>query len=395
MKYLIIFVSILFFVDCNIPKKNVSAEKNEISDVISIDEKKDTLIKISNHFQLNGMLCYWELVISFDENNDEEITMKLKDSNTNKILLEYNDNYGYNVYSRFSAVSILNDYFEQFNFEDLMIFEDLNFDGFKDFYRSEGWKPVSAMTHIYLFNNETKQFEYSEKLSDNLIEDVDSINKILTTSSWSWIGVGGFSFYTERHYFDKFGRIKFTESITLAEEMEPFPVETYEKIINGEVVEIRTYFFVSDEHRRSEYEYFKNDFFPFEFKNYSTQKMMQYFYKGVTVDSIIVLENVDLGISAHKIYTYRLEDSFILFLVKDKVGSNYFYLIDAEIKKDMFKSKNGVGIGISSKDFFRKIKSSQKDYEHFTIEEGEGSTIYNFDLKDGFLRGISLYSALE
>ena len=94
--------------------------------------------------------------------------------------------------------------------------------------------------------------------------------------------------------------------------------------------------------KKSEEEYFKKSFFPFDFKNYSTKKMLKYFNKEVTIDSTIVL-----GEYPYKVYNYRLENSHISFLVKD--DSEYFYIINAEIKKDLFKSLNGVKIGIDRK----------------------------------------------
>ena len=145
-------------------------------------------------------------------------------------------------------------------------------------------------------------------------------------------------------------------------------------------------YFTSDGGIESEFEYFKNEFFPFDFKNYSTTNLMQYFYQGVVVDSIIVSENVDLGVSPHTIYTYKLEDSYISFLVKD--DSEFFYLLNADIKKDLFKSRNDVGIGISGNDFYRKIKTRYRDIKRFCISEG-GIT-YQFDFKDNFLQSMHI-----
>ena len=111
---------------------------------------------------------------------------------------------------------------------------------------------------------------------------------------------------------------------------------------------------------------------------------MQYFYQGVVVDSIIVSENVDLGVSPHTIYTYKLEDSYISFLVKD--DSDFFYLLNADIKKDLFKSRNNVDIGISGNDFYRKIKTRYRDIKRFSIVEG--GVTYQFVFKDNFLQSI-------
>ena len=366
MKY--IFISILFFASCS----NAKAEK--ISNNVFIGKS----------FELNDMLCHWEYIFS------DEVIIKLKNSQTNEILWEYID-WEYINIDHYKKIGTLPNYFDFLNVE------DFNFDGFKDFSISyRGSMTMNDGTSIYIFNNETKRFEYSEELSDNSIGERDSINKILHTASFGWQWSGD-SYYTNKdHHFDEFGKLKFSEILTEGVKMKDtiaIEYEIYQKIINGEIVEERYYLTSEDErYRSSEFTYFEKDFFPFDFTNYSTEKLMPYFYDGVTVDSLIFLENVELGQPAHKIYTYKLEDSYISFFVKD--DDNYFYLWpSAEIKQDMFKSKNDVSIGITNDDFYKKIKTSPKDYERFTIFDGEIIT-YQFDFKDSFLQSVFINNGL-
>ena len=108
----------------------------------------------------------------------------------------------------------------------------VNFDGFKDFLiRSYGSMAMFELTNIYLFDNKTKSFVYSD-LSDNGIE-TDSINRKLTTSSFD----RDFE-KTKIHYFDKFGKAKYTQVITkYLDSTYEVKYRTIEKIVNGKVVE--------------------------------------------------------------------------------------------------------------------------------------------------------------
>ena len=98
---------------------------------------------------------------------------------------------------------------------------------------SYGSMVMFELTNIYLFDNKTKQFEYSD-LSDNGIE-TDSVNRKLITRSFD----RNFE-KTKTHYLDKFGKVKYTEVLTI-EYMDTIPVEyrTYEKIVKGKVVETK------------------------------------------------------------------------------------------------------------------------------------------------------------
>lgn len=129
---------------------------------------------------------------------------------------------------------------EYFNKLNETYFEDLNFDGFKDFYYySRGSNEMTSLTNIYLFNNQSKTFEYSEYLSASHIEDIDKkTRKLVTENSGMDYGI------TNTHYFDKFGKLKYTEVLT--EYFDPYVYKIYEKRINGEVV-IRDSIFISKE----------------------------------------------------------------------------------------------------------------------------------------------------
>jgi len=342
MKITLIFICILTFASCIVKPTTHTG---------NADTTKLDTIEIGNAFELNGLICQWEKVVT-----ENEVILKLKNSQTNEILWEDNDLNYYENDLEENEILI--------NFFDNLI--DFNFDGFKDFsVYSRGSMPMTSGTGIYLFNKHLTRFEYSEELSNTRIEELDSINKTLTTFSW---GIGHTE--TKVHYFDEFGKVIFTEIQTEEIEMNDTietPQNTFKAI------------------KRTEFEYFKNDYFPFDFKNYSTKKLLGYFYNSVTVDSVIYLEDKVMATDAYKIYRYKLEDSYISFFVKE--GSDYFYIESAYISKNLFKSKNGVGIGISIDNFNKILKNDLKAYDHFTIEEGSGM-VYKFYFKDGLLESI-------
>lgn len=235
-KLLYISFLILFLVSCKQPQSSFPTEKNIVVDTIAIEElpnfKADTLTKISKPFLLNNLSCYWEhFFLVYDYGGIDFITMKLYDYKTKKILLEYEHRpKHYEDYDYKSE--------HYFDFINKRHFDDFNFDGFKDFtIYSHGSMPMTSSTNIFLFNNETKTFEYSD-LSDTVIEEMDSINRTLTTYSFWLEGTS----YT-KYYFDKKGKIKFTE---LTSETYYYPNDTtemkimdYTKIINGEEIETK------------------------------------------------------------------------------------------------------------------------------------------------------------
>lgn len=351
MKSIFIIIYILSLISCR-GVKNIDDQTQKQN----LDTTKSESIKIGNPFEVNGLLCQWEKVIS-----DNEIILKLKNSHTNEILWEYSDlNYYENDLEK---NEILINFFDNL--------EDLNFDGFKDFsIYSRGSNASTSMTNIYIFNNKTKQFEHSEELSDTSIEELDSINKTLITKSFWWLWGGPSGACTKKHYFDEFGKVIFTEI-------------QKEEIEMNDTTEISRNTF--EGYRRTEVEHFKNDFFPFEFKIYSSNKLVRYFFDSVTIDSTIYHGNKEFATDPYKIYTYRLGDSYISFLIKE--DSEYFFLQSAFFSEDLFVSKNGIRIGISINDFNKILKIDLKDYSLFSIEEGSG-IIYKFEFKDGLLQSI-------
>lgn len=243
MKNLIYLLLFFVLVSCknSVPTTSSVAQNTVIDTVAFPDErelKTDTLTKVSDAFVLNKLVCYWHHhFVIYHYDNEEyglDITMKLHEQKTKKLLLEwefspkYAEDYDYKSEHYFDSINKRH-------------FRDMNFDGFKDFtIYSQGSMPMTSTTNIYVFNNETKTFNPSD-LSDNVIEELDSVNRILTTSSWDMQAN-----YTKKHHFDKKGKIKFTEVFTEVFEEEEVISDSivkqkvqYQKIVDGKVVEER------------------------------------------------------------------------------------------------------------------------------------------------------------
>lgn len=218
MKTVFYILIILLLASCKNSLKNKESKKLVITDTVAIREipvHKYGTIKKSKPFKINGIECYWEQTDTLAEESAMDL-IKLKDFKTNRILVNHIDcclKYGFDFYSKDN-------------------FLDVNFDGFKDFLiRSYGSMAMFELTNIYLFDNKTKSFVYSD-LSDNGIE-TDSINRKLTTSSFD----RDFE-KTKIHYFDKFGKAKYTQVITkYLDSTYEVKYRTIEKIVNGKVVE--------------------------------------------------------------------------------------------------------------------------------------------------------------
>jgi hypothetical protein len=223
MKILFYIFTISLLVSCKNLENN-PIKKIVIKDTVStleIPSHKYGLILKSKPFKINGIECYWEKT---DTLVDEGVSnlIKLIEKRTKRILINHQEcclKYG-------------------FDFGSPNNFLDVNFDGYKDFLiRSYGSIAMFENTNIYLFNNKTKQFVYSD-LSDNLIE-TDSINRKLITRSFDRSSEGNFN-KTKTHYFDAFGKAKYTEVFTI-QDFDTIPVEyrTYEKIVNGKLVKTK------------------------------------------------------------------------------------------------------------------------------------------------------------
>ncbi|MDR6968842.1 hypothetical protein J2X31_002868 [Flavobacterium arsenatis] len=189
--------------------------------------KVDTLTIKSKPFLLNNLLCNWKHSFLIYNNYGLDIEAKLYDYKTKKIILEYEESPKYpEYYYDYNSET----YFDSINKH---YFKDFNFDGFKDFsIYSYGSMPMTSGTSIYLFNKKTKTFDFSEELSDNTIEERDSIKRILKTTSWNMEYQ-----FEKKHHFDSKGKINFTEAFT-------YPNDTaivyYKKIIDGKIIEQRT-----------------------------------------------------------------------------------------------------------------------------------------------------------
>ena len=196
-------------------------KRTVINDTVASKEipihKYGTIIKKSKPFKINGIECYWEQTDTLAEEGAMDL-IKLKDLKKNRILVNHVE-----CCLKFG-----------FDFNSPNNFKDVNFDGFKDFLiTSYGSMAMFELTNIYLFDNETKSFVYSD-LSDNGIE-TDSVNRKLITRSFD------INFEkTKTHYFNKFGKVKYTEVLTI-EHSDTILVEytTYEKIVNGKVIETK------------------------------------------------------------------------------------------------------------------------------------------------------------
>ena len=227
MKNLISIFIILLLISCRNTVENISSKKDH-KDEVSVKElsqtKIDTSVKVSRPFNLNNIKCNWKQIDSVSG----AITIELRDDKTQRILLSYSD------YFKSGNDVNAEDYFNEH-------FQDLNFDGFKDFFiTSSGSTAMIDLVNIYLFNKKTKSFEFSEELSDNRIEEIDSSNRILSTTSSTLDGET-----IKKHYFNKNGTIKYSEIITKSDVSEDDSIahykNIYKKVVNGQVVKTKEY----------------------------------------------------------------------------------------------------------------------------------------------------------
>src|SRR5690554_1661496 len=152
---------ILFLVSCKNLKNNNFTQEYIITDT-------DTIPTIGKVFKINGIECYLRLNDTIIE-NIPDIIIELKEHKSNKILISHSDvwitRFGFDVNSTDN-------------------FKDVNFDGYKDFYHTNSANMImNDLTHFYIFNKETKTFEYWEELTDSHIEGTDSTRKKLFMSN--------------------------------------------------------------------------------------------------------------------------------------------------------------------------------------------------------------------
>jgi hypothetical protein len=224
LKLSLVLVQIILFISCKnavtktatptAPQKVINTDT--VAHQESHEIKWDTVKHQSNPFEINGVFLYWEKNFVMADERISELYLKLKYLKTKQLLFEipldledHTDN--------------SDDFYNKMKKES---FDDYNFDGFMDAsYYLTGSKTSS--TAIYLFNPNTKSFEYSEELSATFI-DLDKKNRILVAE---YIDVYSDFETTKKHHFDKNGKIKYTEVIK-----EYIDYKIYEKIMNGEVV---------------------------------------------------------------------------------------------------------------------------------------------------------------
>jgi len=240
-KLLYILFLFTLLMSCHHSKNNFVTNSTTISDTISaeieIEVKYDTIVKISEPFILNEISCYWKHFLIIADYGLSDIIMELKENKTDRLIFRHFDYVKYEDDFNYKSDS----YFDEINEKH---FKDVNFDGYKDFIiRSYGSMPMTDRTNINIFNKQTKTFDSQkdadgEYLSDTNIDEIDTINKTLTTSSFSIEGV-----YRRKHHFDNNGKIKFSEYLSedffyLNDTIEK-RITKYTKIINGKEVETK------------------------------------------------------------------------------------------------------------------------------------------------------------
>jgi hypothetical protein len=226
-KLLYIFI-ILLLASCRNTTEKTALKKTILKDRVSEKEpseiNKVDSIKISAPFNINGIKCILKQI----DSTSGATTLEFRDYKTQRILISFSD------YFRTESNMCEADYFKE-------NFEDLNFDGFKDFFITKlGSCGMTDINNIYIFKEKTKSFEFSEDLSDNRIEEIDSINRTLSTSSFSLDNET-----IKKYYFDKNGAIKYSEMKIKTNLNKNDTVEKYnnfyEKRVNGKVVETKEY----------------------------------------------------------------------------------------------------------------------------------------------------------
>lgn len=209
---LYISLLIMLFLSCRNSKEvNISVEN-------IITEKNDTLPKTGKKFTINGVNMFFRLNDTIIDGVPDIFSVELKEYRTNRILLKFED--------------ILHHTSFDVNITDN--FEDVNFDGYKDYHFTSG-QGMNSLTHFYLFNKETKVFEYADELTVSHIEYIDSINKELIMRNHYRFGTDSII-----RSFDKLGKVKFTEIYSDYEVEQDTTWATfkkYQKIVNQEVIE--------------------------------------------------------------------------------------------------------------------------------------------------------------
>lgn len=132
---------------------------------------------------------------------------------------------------------------------------------------------------------------------------------------------------------------------------------------------------------------FQKKFFPFDFSDYNTLKLLKYFKRGVKVDSI--KKNID-GYITTEFKFYDGLSSIIFFVKPYDKSDRYFYLQDSKIETNFLQFKNGFKIGMSKSEFCKAANFSIAICDTFLIQEGKMATNYYFIFKKDKLKNIRI-----
>lgn len=226
---LLVLFQIVLFISCKnavtktatptVPQKAINTDTVAHQEPHEI--KWDTITHLSKPFMLNDISLYWEKNYIMADESLYEIYVRLRNYKTKQLLVEIPLDFE-------DHIDNSDDFYNKLKEQS---FEDYNFDGFDDVsIYLRGSMAMTSSTAIYLFNPNTKLFDVSEELSATGV-DVDKKNRILIATNFDLN-----SETTKKHHFDKFGKVKYTEVITI-HNTESFEYKTYEKIVNGKVVE--------------------------------------------------------------------------------------------------------------------------------------------------------------
>lgn len=157
MRYLVVILVIILFLGCKkATSDSVPVKANVLDTVIATETPivvTDTVIKISEPFQLNTVLCYWKHTFVVYSESGFDLSMELRNYNSDSKLFEFEHAPKHSEEYNYKA----GNYFEELNREH---FKDVNFDGFKDFViYLYGSMPMTDQTDIFIFNKNTGRFE--------------------------------------------------------------------------------------------------------------------------------------------------------------------------------------------------------------------------------------------
>lgn len=228
MKRITFILLILTFICCDC-KKSVQriVDETSVNNSIKIEEPKsvplvtvkcDTIVKLSDYFNINQIKCQWRFTAQPSNGNDGQGIIELLNDKS-KILLRDEDFY--------------NDVCNAIDFNSLTAknFKDANFDGYKDFILyNNGSGNGGDFYNVYLFDRRKQVFKISELSGGNLT--IDTINKIVITSS----RMGLSSHESSTYHFKKNGKISYLEISRSELGDEDASIETFKKIVNGKVV---------------------------------------------------------------------------------------------------------------------------------------------------------------